>query len=338
MTLLVTGGCGFIGSEIIRQAVNQGRNVLNIDALTYAANQNNLDSIKHLSNYEFKHLDICDRVSLEKVFSQYQPLSVIHCAAESHVDRSINSPDKFIYTNVIGTFNLLETAKKYKCKFLHISTDEVYGDLQETDPAFTEKNLIAPSSPYSASKAASDHLVRAWGKTYGLPFLISNCSNNYGPYQYPEKLIPVVILACLQERKIPIYGEGKNIRDWLYVSDHVKAILKILDEGVIGETYNIGGGNELTNIELVNMICEIMDKNYPRSNGKYSNLINFVKDRNGHDRRYAVNATKIKSELGWKPSVSIKQGLEITIDWYFKNKKWWMPIQIDNNTFYKKNS
>ena len=336
MTLLVTGGCGFIGSEVIRQAVNQGRSVVNIDSLTYASNQNNLNSINHLDNYEFKHIDICDRLSLGKVFSQHQPSSVIHCAAESHVDRSISDPGKFINTNVIGTFNLLEIAKKYECKFLHISTDEVYGDLQEKDPAFTEESLIAPSSPYSASKAASDHLVRAWGKTYNLPFLITNCSNNYGPYQFPEKLIPVVILACMQERKIPIYGKGDNIRDWLFVSDHVKAILKVLDKGVVGETYNIGGGNELKNIEIVKIICEIMDENYPRSNGNYSDLISFVADRKGHDRRYAVNASKIRNKLGWKPTVSIKQGIKITVDWYVNNKEWWVPIQIGNDSFKKK--
>ena len=336
MTLLVTGGCGFIGSEVIRQAVNQGRSVVNIDSLTYASNQNNLNSINHLDNYEFKHIDICDRLSLEKVFSQHQPSAVIHCAAESHVDRSINGPGKFINTNVIGTFNLLEIAKKYRCKFLHISTDEVYGDLKEKDPAFTEESLIAPSSPYSASKAASDHLVRAWGKTYNLPFLITNCSNNYGPYQFPEKLIPVVILACMQERKIPIYGKGDNIRDWLFVSDHVKAILKVLDKGVVGETYNIGGGNELKNIEIVKMICEIMDENYPRSNGNYSDLISFVSDRKGHDRRYAVNASKIRNKLGWKPTVSIKQGIKITVDWYVNNKEWWVPIQIGNDSSKKK--
>ena len=223
-----------------------------------------------------------------------------------------------------------------RCKFLHISTDEVYGDLQEKDPAFTEESLIAPSSPYSASKAASDHLVRAWGKTYNLPFLITNCSNNYGPYQFPEKLIPVVILACMQERKIPIYGKGDNIRDWLFVSDHVKAILEVLDKGVVGETYNIGGGNELKNIEIVNMICEIMDENYPRSNGNYSDLISFVADRKGHDRRYAVNASKIRNKLGWKPTVSIKQGLKITVDWYVNNKEWWVPIQIGNDSSKKK--
>ena len=336
MTLLITGGCGFIGSEVVRQAVNQGRSVLNIDSLTYAANQNNLNSINHLDNYEFKHIDICDRLNLEKVFSQHQPSAVIHCAAESHVDRSINGPGKFINTNVIGTFNLLEIAKKYRCKFLHISTDEVYGDLKEKDPAFTEESLIAPSSPYSASKAASDHLVRAWGKTYNLPFLITNCSNNYGPYQFPEKLIPVVILACMQERKIPIYGKGDNIRDWLFVSDHVKAILEVLDKGVVGDTYNIGGGNELKNIEIVNMICEIMDENYPRSNGNYSDLISFLADRKGHDRRYAINASKIRNKLGWKPTVSIKQGLQITVDWYVNNKEWWMPIQISNDSSKKK--
>ena len=302
-----------------------------------------MKDIEHAANYEFVHADIQDLEKLTAIFSDKKITHVVHLAAESHVDRSITDPLAFVKTNVLGTANLLQVAKEaWKNDFsdrlfYHVSTDEVYGSLGDAG-FFYEDTAYDPRSPYSASKAASDHLVRAWGKTYGLPFLISNCSNNYGPYQYPEKLIPVVILACLQERKIPIYGEGKNIRDWLYVSDHVKAILKILDEGVIGETYNIGGGNELTNIELVNMICEIMDKNYPRSNGKYSNLINFVKDRNGHDRRYAVNATKIKSELGWKPSVSIKQGLEITIDWYFKNKKWWMPIQIDNNKFYKKNS
>ena len=326
MTLLVTGGCGFIGSELVRQAVAAGRDVVNVDALTYAATQESLATISGAANYSFKHLDIRDKAALQKFFQDIRPEAVIHLAAESHVDRSIDGADDFISTNVTGTFNLLECARAQGSKFLHVSTDEVYGDLSETDPAFTEETPYAPSSPYSASKAASDHLVRAWGRTYDMPVLITNCSNNYGPFQFPEKLIPVVILSCLAEKPIPVYGQGENIRDWLYVGDHARALMRVLDKGKNGETYNIGGDNERRNIDLVETICAIMDSVRPRASGTYSELITFVTDRPGHDRRYAVNAAKIKAELGWEPSVSANEGFERTVKWYLENRDWWQPL------------
>ncbi|WP_026941420.1 dTDP-glucose 4,6-dehydratase [Hellea balneolensis] len=326
MTLIVTGGCGFIGSELIRQAIAQGRDVVNIDALTYAANAANLAAIENSPHYTFKHLDIRDGTALKNVFETFKPDAVIHMAAESHVDRSIEGAADFISTNINGTFNMLEAARDHGVKFLHVSTDEVYGDLSASDPAFTETTPYAPSSPYSASKAASDHLVRAWGRTYGLPVLITNCSNNYGPFQFPEKLIPVIILSCLAEQPIPVYGKGENIRDWLYVGDHAKALFAVLDKGGLGETYNIGGNNERRNIDIVHTICAIMDAERPRRSGQYSDLISFVTDRPGHDRRYAVNASKIKSELGWEPTISADEGFAATVRWYLENRNWWEPL------------
>ena len=326
MTLLITGGCGFIGSELIRQAAAQGRDIVNIDALTYAANPASLASIEGQKNYRFQQLDIRDGKKLDTLFSDIKPGAVIHLAAESHVDRSIDGAADFVTTNINGTFNLLEAARKYGAKFLHVSTDEVYGDLSDDDPAFTETTAYAPSSPYSASKAASDHLVRAWGRTYDLPVLITNCSNNYGSFQFPEKLIPVIILSCLFEKPIPVYGKGENIRDWLYVGDHSRALLSVLDDGTLGETYNIGGNNERRNIDLVHTICAIMDAERPRSSGTYSDLIEFVTDRPGHDRRYAVNAAKIKTQLGWEPSTSGDEGFAATVRWYLENRAWWEPL------------
>ena len=326
MTFLITGGCGFIGSELIRQAIGQGRDVVNIDALTYAANPASLTSVKSLSNYRFEQIDIRDRLALSQLFKDIRPEAIIHLAAESHVDRSIDGADDFISTNITGTFNLLECARSHDSKFLHVSTDEVYGDLSVTDPAFTENTAYAPSSPYSASKAASDHLVRAWGRTHNLPILITNCSNNYGPFQFPEKLIPVVILSCLAEKPIPVYGKGENIRDWLYVSDHARGLLDVLDKGTLGETYNIGGNNERRNIDLVKTICAIMDAEKPRASGHYAEFIEFVIDRPGHDRRYAVNASKITSELGWEPSISTDEGFAQTVRWYLNNRDWWEPL------------
>ncbi len=328
MTLLITGGCGFIGSELVRQAVAQGRDVVNIDALTYAANPENLRSVENQNNYRFAQIDIRDRTALAALFREVKPEAVIHLAAESHVDRSIDGADDFISTNITGTFNLLECARTQGTRFLHVSTDEVYGDLSNADPAFTETTPYAPSSPYSASKAASDHLVRAWGRTYELPILLTNCSNNYGPYQFPEKLIPVVILSCLAEKAIPVYGQGENIRDWLYVGDHARGLLKVLDKGALGETYNIGGNNERRNIDLVKTICAIMDSEHPRPSGQYAELISFVTDRPGHDRRYAVNASKIKSELGWEPSISTDEGFAETVRWYLSNRAWWEPLLV----------
>lgn len=326
MTLLITGGCGFIGSELVRQAIGQERDVVNIDALTYAANSASLASIKNIRNYRFEQVDIRDRAALSQIFKDIKPEAIIHLAAESHVDRSIDGADDFISTNITGTFNLLECARNHGSKFLHVSTDEVYGDLSAADPAFTESTAYAPSSPYSASKAASDHLVRAWGRTYGLPTLITNCSNNYGPYQFPEKLIPVIILSCLAEKPIPVYGKGENIRDWLFVGDHARGLLDVLDKGTLGETYNIGGNNERRNIDLVKTICAIMDVERPRPSGQYAELIEFVSDRPGHDRRYAVNASKIKSELGWEPSISADEGFAQTVCWYLDNRTWWEPL------------
>jgi len=328
MSLLITGGCGFIGSELVRQTVSQGRDVVNIDALTYAANPASLISVESKANYRFEQIDIRDRTALYQLFNDLRPEAVIHLAAESHVDRSIDGADDFISTNITGTFNLLECARAHGSKFLHVSTDEVYGDLSESDPAFTEDTAYTPSSPYSASKAASDHLVRAWGRTYDLPILITNCSNNYGPYQFPEKLIPVVILSCLADKPIPVYGKGENIRDWLYVGDHARGLLDVLDKGTLGETYNIGGNNERRNIDLVKTICAIMDAERPRTSGQYAELIEFVIDRPGHDRRYAVNASKIKSELGWEPAISTDEGFVQTVRWYLDNRAWWEPLLL----------
>ena len=335
MKILVTGGAGFIGSAVIRLAIERGYSVVNLDALTYSACLENVASVEKHPNYVFEQVDIRDRAVLDKVFSWHSPDAVIHLAAESHVDRSIDSPMDFIETNVNGTLNMLEASRRYwkdkgkpkKFRFHHISTDEVFGSLPN-DPAvlFTENTPYDPRSPYSASKASSDHLVRAWYKTYGLPILITNCSNNYGPFHFPEKLIPVVILNALAEKPLPIYGDGENIRDWLYVEDHANALLLVLEKGVVGRNYNIGGDNELTNLEIVKTLCAILDRLQPRVSGSYTDLISFVTDRPGHDTRYSIDSTRIRNELGWQPSVSINEGLEKTVCWYLGNKDWWRPL------------
>jgi dTDP-glucose 4,6-dehydratase len=333
MKLLVTGGAGFIGSAVIRQAIAKGHHVVNLDALTYAACLENLASVADHPDYAFEHADICDARTVARIFADHQPDAVMNLAAESHVDRSIDGPDAFIRTNVTGTYTLLDAARTYwtgkgkpdDFRFHHISTDEVYGTLGETG-LFTEDTAYAPTSPYSASKAASDHLVRAWSETYSLPVLVTNCSNNYGPYHFPEKLIPVVILRALAGEPIPIYGTGENVRDWLYVEDHADALLTVLERGQTGRTYNIGGENEATNIELVRAICAILDRLKPAS-APHDRNITFVSDRPGHDLRYAIDPTRIRDELGWRPSVTLKQGLEKTVHWYLDNENWWRALQ-----------
>lgn len=344
MKILITGGAGFIGSAVIRRALKAGHSVVNVDCLTYAANLANLASVESLPQYSFEKIDICDLPALQSVFDKHQPDTVMHLAAESHVDRSIDGPGAFIQTNVVGTFNLLQVArghyesltenKKKQFRFHHISTDEVYGDLDIDDPAFEETTPYDPSSPYSASKAASDHLVRAWSRTFGLPIVLTNCSNNYGPYQFPEKLIPVVILKALHRQAIPVYGTGENIRDWLYVDDHADALLLVLEKGRLGETYNIGGDNERTNLELVKTLCRLVGEHLG-DDFNYESLISFVNDRPGHDRRYAVNASKLKSELGWSPSVNWDEGFKATLDWYLNNESWWRPL-VNANQFGKR--
>jgi dTDP-glucose 4,6-dehydratase len=332
MKLLITGGAGFIGSAVVRQAITKGHQVVNLDALTYAANLANLDAINGSNLYAFEQADIRDRAALDRVFAQHQPDAVMHLAAESHVDRSIDGPAAFIETNVTGTFNLLESARAYWAtkgkpaafRFHHISTDEVFGTLG-SEGQFDETTPYAPNSPYSASKAASDHLVRAWGETYGLPVLISNCSNNYGPYHFPEKLIPVVILNALQGKPIPIYGQGLNIRDWLYVEDHADALLTVVTQGKPGRTYAIGGENEVTNIDLVHRLCALMDELHPET-APHARLITHVTDRPGHDARYAINPARMRNELGWRPSVTLDQGLRATVAWYLANRDWWQPL------------
>lgn len=337
MTLLITGGAGFIGSALVRLALAKGLSVVNVDCLTYAANLDNLSSALPHDNYRFEKVDIRNAEAVKRVFQTHRPSHVIHLAAESHVDRSIDGPEDFMSTNVGGTFNMLQAARDYynalgsaqqqSFRFVHVSTDEVYGDLGENDPAFTETHPYNPSSPYSASKASSDHLARAWGRTYGLPVIVTNCSNNYGPYQFPEKLIPVVILKCLSGQPIPVYGQGTNIRDWLYVDDHAQALLMAAQQGTPGETYNIGGDNERRNIDLVQTLCNLMDTLRPAKNGTpYSSLITYVDDRPGHDRRYAVNADKIIKDLGWSPSVSFDEGFKATVQWYLDNQAWWQPL------------
>ena len=340
MKILVTGGAGFIGSALIRYLINEtDYSVVNIDRLTYAGNLDSLDSVRQSSRYSFEHIDICDLPSLDRLFEEHRPQKVIHLAAESHVDRSIDAPSDFINTNITGTFRLLEVARAYyqklgesaKCKFRfhHVSTDEVYGDLAGKDDLFTEQTPYSPSSPYSASKAASDHLVRAWGRTYGLPVIITNCSNNYGPYHFPEKLIPHIILSALQGKPLPIYGDGLQIRDWLYVDDHAKALVKVVSGGKIGGTYNIGGHNEKTNLEVVESICNILEELAPEKPSmvaSYRDLITFVKDRPGHDARYAIDASKIERELGWVPEETFDTGLRKTVEWYLKNRQWWERV------------
>lgn len=332
MKLLVTGGAGFIGSAVVRLAVARGHEVVNLDALTYAACLENVASVSASPLYSFEQADIRDLPALEAIFQKHQPDAVMHLAAESHVDRSIDGPQAFIETNVMGTYNMLQAARHYwegcgkrkAFRFHHISTDEVFGSLGATGQ-FTEETPYDPRSPYSASKASSDHLVRAWAETYGLPVVLTNCSNNYGPFHFPEKLIPVVILSALAGKPIPIYGKGENVRDWLYVEDHADALLLVLEKGAVGRSYNIGGENERSNLELVQTICTILDTLKPAS-APYADLIEFVTDRPGHDLRYAIDPTRIREELGWRPSVTVEEGLEKTVRWYLENEEWWQPL------------
>lgn len=334
MKILITGGAGFIGSAVVRLAIARGHHVINLDALTYAACLANVASVADSPLYAFEHADIRDRAALTRIFTSHSPDAVMHLAAESHVDRSIDGPDNFISTNVTGTYELLEAARAYwddkgrpaKFRFHHISTDEVFGSLGP-EGQFTEESPYDPRSPYSASKAASDHLVRAWHHTYGLPVVMTNCSNNYGPYHFPEKLIPVVILNALAGRDLPIYGDGSNIRDWLYVEDHADALLLVLEKGDLGRSYNIGGENERSNLELVQTLCATLDNMHPKASGSYADQITFVADRPGHDARYAIDPTRIRQELGWRPSVSVDEGLRRTVAWYLANEAWWRPLQ-----------
>ena len=338
--IVVTGGMGFIGSAVIRHILSSSDNhVVNIDNLTYAGNPDSLDQFSSSSRYCHENANICDEQSMSDLLFQYKPIAIMHLAAESHVDRSIDSPAEFISTNLIGTYTMLEAARQYwnthgrtkkpNFRFHHISTDEVYGDLKGTNDLFTENTCYAPSSPYSASKAGSDHLVRAWNRTYGLPVIITNCSNNYGPYHFPEKLIPHVILNAIHGKPLPVYGNGLQIRDWLYVEDHAKALIKVVTEGKIGETYNIGGHNEKTNLEVVEAICDLLEELAPQkppSVVSYCDLITFVKDRPGHDARYAIDASKIERELGWAPEETFETGLRKTVQWYLDNKPWWERV------------
>ena len=332
--ILVTGGAGFIGSAVVRYLINSTDNrVLNLDKLTYAGNLESLASVNDNPRYQFLHADICDKVAMTKAFDDFEPDIVMHLAAESHVDRSIDGPMDFIQTNILGTYTLLEVArayyqglsddKKHSFRFHHISTDEVYGDLEGTEDLFTEETSYSPSSPYSASKASSDHLVRAWHRTYGLPVVVTNCSNNYGPYHFPEKLIPLVILNALDGKPLPVYGDGKQIRDWLYVEDHARALYLVATTAKVGETYNIGGHNEKQNIDVVKTICTILDNIKPRTDGQsYIQQITFVKDRPGHDLRYAIDASKIQQELNWQPQETFESGIQKTVEWYLANQDW----------------
>jgi dTDP-glucose 4,6-dehydratase len=335
---LVTGGAGFIGSNFILKArTEKWADIINLDKLTYASSPQTLEALRDDTGYEFVHGDIGDLELIQKILADHQPTAILNFAAESHVDRSIVSPQDFIQTNIFGTFQLLEASKAYyaqlaspqreQFRFLHISTDEVYGSLSQTDPAFREDTPYAPNSPYAASKAGSDHLVRAYHHTYGLPTLTTNCSNNYGPRQFPEKLIPLILLNALQGKPLPIYGDGMNIRDWLYVEDHCDAIYLVLEQSAVGETYNVGGNNEVANIEVVKQICAILDRLAPKPNFNYASLITFVKDRPGHDRRYAINCGKILKDLGWEPKESFETGLFKTIEWYLSNSAWVEQVQ-----------
>ena len=333
MKILVTGGAGFIGSAVVRLAVARGHAVVNVDALTYAACLDNVAAVSDSPLYAFERADIRDRAALDKIFATHLPDAVMHLAAESHVDRSIDGPGDFIETNINGTYNMLEATRSYWTaqnqpegfRFHHISTDEVYGSLG-AEGMFTEATSYAPNSPYSASKAASDHLVRAWAETYGLPVVMTNCSNNYGPYHFPEKLVPVVILNALSGKSIPVYGKGENVRDWLYVEDHADALLCVLEKGALGRSYNIGGENEARNIDLVRTICATLDELRP-SNHPYADQISFVTDRPGHDLRYAIDPSRIRQELGWRPSVTLAEGLRKTVQWYLDNEDWWRALQ-----------
>lgn len=340
MNILVTGGAGFIGSAVVRYIIKStNHRVVNLDKLTYAGNLESLADVQEHERYEFERVDICDRDELDEVFSKYKPDAVMHLAAESHVDRSIDGPAAFIETNIVGTYTLLEAARHYwntlegeskaVFRFHHISTDEVYGDLEGTAALFIEETSYSPSSPYSASKASSDHLVRAWQRTYDLPTLVTNCSNNYGPYHFPEKLIPLMILNALDGKPLPIYGDGMQIRDWLYVEDHARALYKVVTEGKVGETYNIGGHNEKANIEVVKTICALLEElvpNKPQGVKQYQDLIQFVADRPGHDVRYAIDASKIERELGWKPEETFESGIRKTVEWYLNNREWWSRV------------
>ena len=340
MKILITGGAGFIGSAVVRHIINDTQDtVVNVDKLTYAGNMESLAEVSESHRYYFEHADICDKSAMERIFATHKPDAVMHLAAESHVDRSITGPAAFIETNIVGTYVLLEAArgywneldadKKQAFRFHHISTDEVYGDLPHPDgvaagnvlPLFTEKTAYAPSSPYSASKASSDHLVRAWLRTYGFPTIVTNCSNNYGPYHFPEKLIPLVILNALEGKALPIYGKGDQIRDWLYVEDHARALYTVVTQGVVGETYNIGGHNEKKNLDVVHTICDLLDEIIPKE-GSYRDQITYVADRPGHDRRYAIDAEKISDELGWKPQETFESGIRKTVEWYLNNSQW----------------
>lgn len=334
MKILVTGGAGFIGSNLVRLLVRRGHEVLNIDLLTYAGNPASLNDIADSPLHRFLHADICDAGAMQAAFTGFRPEAVMHLAAESHVDRSIDGPGDFIRTNIHGTYTLLEAARAFWAgapeiaapRFLHVSTDEVYGSLSPEDPAFTETTPYSPHSPYSASKASSDHLARAWHDTYGLPVLVTNCSNNYGPFQFPEKLIPVVILKALRGEPIPVYGKGENVRDWLYVEDHAEALLNVLENGRPGETYNIGGNNEMRNIDLVRLLCDLLDEARGKTPGTSASLITFVTDRPGHDLRYAIDAGKISRELGWTPKQDHESGFRRTVRWYLENESWWSDI------------
>ncbi|WP_454442524.1 dTDP-glucose 4,6-dehydratase [Vibrio bathopelagicus] len=340
MKILITGGAGFIGSAVIRHIINnKSDNVVNVDKLTYAGNLESLIDVDSNQRYAFEAVDICNRIELDRIFEQHKPDAVMHLAAESHVDRSIDGPAAFIETNIVGTYTLLEATRAYwselseseqaAFRFHHISTDEVYGDLEGTDDMFTETMSYEPSSPYSASKASSDHLVRAWLRTYGLPTVVTNCSNNYGPYHFPEKLIPLIVLNALEGKALPVYGNGMQIRDWLFVEDHARALYKVVTEGEVGETYNIGGHNEKANIDVVKTICSLLEElvpNKPEGVGKYLDLVTYVTDRPGHDVRYAIDASKIERELGWKPEETFESGIRKTVEWYLDNKQWWSRI------------
>lgn len=340
MKILVTGGAGFIGSAVIRHVIGDTTDsVVNVDKLTYAGNIESLIPVAQDPRYVFEHADICDRIQMDRIFSEHQPDAVMHLAAESHVDRSIDGPAAFIETNIVGTYTLLEATRQYwnqldakrkdAFRFHHISTDEVYGDLEGTDSFFTENTPYAPSSPYSASKASSDHLVRSWLRTYGLPTIVTNCSNNYGPYHFPEKLIPLMILNALAGKPLPVYGDGMQVRDWLFVEDHARALYKVVTEGQIGETYNIGGHNEKTNIDVVKTICTLLEElvpEKPQGIEAYNELITYVTDRPGHDLRYAIDADKIERDLGWKPEETFKSGIRKTVIWYLDNREWWSRV------------